>query len=57
MYFVTIHPVTAADLLREMTPKERWKMEYRSQRLARKVSPPITGINEPPVAFKFISSH
>ena len=34
-YMFFMHPSVAADLMRIMTPKEKWKMQYRSERLRR----------------------
>lgn len=32
-YVVFMHPDNAADLFRSLTPKEKWKLAYRAERL------------------------
>ena len=39
-YMFFVHPSVAADLMRIMTPKEKWKLQYRSERLRRQGKEP-----------------
>jgi hypothetical protein len=34
-FFAMLHPLVEFDLLRGLSPKERWKIKHRSERIAR----------------------